>query len=173
MTVTSNDLFLAVIVITVVQRLLNRRSLFFHQARPRELALAFLLGLAYTIPHLLTIDFTIPEAEHRRMLEARLEPWPLLRLMIYVPLFEEYFNREIMLKNLTNRMGFPVALAISSLFFGLMHVLKGWPGFLFALLFGVLAGLLYRKYGYFAAAAAHSGANLGGTLFPYLVVLLR
>jgi len=170
---TSIDLELAMIAITAIYRWRTGRPIFYHKARSRELGLAFLAGFAVFSLAAFFVDFTIPEAEQREILEARLFTLTIVRLMIFVPLYEEYVMREILQANLVPRLGLVPTLVVVALIFGALHWPLGPSSFLFATLFGLLAGLLFQKYGFLAAVAAHSGANLSGTLVPYLVLLLH
>lgn len=169
MSINSDHLTIAIIVFTLFQRRLYKRELIRNAATLGVLLRVFGLGILSIFLALpIALDWSYPRNEHLQIFEQELQS--LITRVTYVPFIEEALFREIILRNLLQWMGLWPALLVSSFLFGVIHVYS-IERILFAFLFGLLFGYIYYRYGFWAAVAAHSGANLGGTLIPYLMLL--
>lgn len=172
MSVNSDHLIIAIIAFTLLRRRLSKRELVRNAATLGVLLRVFGLGflsIFFSLP--LAFDFSYPRQEHLQIFEQELRSFgSLITRVTFVPLMEEALFREIILRNLLQWTGLWPALLVSSFLFGILHVYS-IERILFAFLFGLLVGYIYYRYGFWAAVATHSGANLGGTLIPYVILL--
>lgn len=87
----------------------------------------------------------------------------LVALVVLAPLGEELLFRGLLLRGIWSRLGFGWGCALSSLAFGLAHLdpwFTGiWPRSIALVLVGVGLALVYRRWGYATAVAAHATVN--------------
>jgi len=83
-------------------------------------------------------------------------------VVVFAPWFEEVLFRRGVLQWFTNKDRFKIGLMISSIMFGLWHMLFGWGWMkgLDMMVVGVVFGLIYRKYGFRGSLLAHYVNNL-------------
>lgn len=91
----------------------------------------------------------------------------VINLLVLAPVSEEILCRGIMITQLERKFPASTAIIISSLIFGVMHIMAG--GFSLAVgaaIMGLLLGIIYVKTGSLCvAAAAHCAANLPDFIF--------
>ena len=87
----------------------------------------------------------------------------LVALVVLAPLGEELLFRGLLLRAVWSRLGFAWGCALSSLAFGLAHLdpwFTGiWPRSIALVLVGVGLALVYRRWGFATAVAAHATVN--------------
>ncbi|MGE4568387.1 MAG: lysostaphin resistance A-like protein [Bacteroidales bacterium] len=91
-----------------------------------------------------------------------------LMMVVAAPLVEETIFRGIMLDGLLKRYSPKVAILISSVLFGLVH-LNPWQ-FITGLIIGAFSGWIYYRSGrLFYSVIAHAAANLSGFVLRFFV----
>jgi len=92
----------------------------------------------------------------------------VIALLVSAPVVEEFVCRGILIPKLEKSFSPIVAVLISSVLFGLMHLMAG--GFILAVgatMMGIVFGLIYVKTGsLWPAIAAHAFANLPDFILP-------
>ncbi|MDW8482300.1 MAG: CPBP family intramembrane glutamic endopeptidase [Meiothermus sp.] len=171
--ISSDHLILAIILFTAARRWANGDPLAKRTPKPIFVPFGFAAGFCATLVAIpFTVNWSYPLHEHLQIFESEIKPASLLTKVVYVPLLEEAFFREIILRNLAARIAFWPALLSVSLLFGLLHFYS-IERILFASALGLLMGYVYLRYGFWAAVATHSGVNLSGTLIPYLILSMQ
>lgn len=129
------------------------------------IALAFITLMAISLADILTIEHIGQPVEnpsvHPVSVVGNVSLWLLLPIAIIMPIFETWAFCDILLKKLLKH-GVVFAVLVSALAFSFVHVME--PGTTFAMMVpmmvaGVIFGVTYVKWGFLAAAIAHSGAN--------------
>jgi len=93
-------------------------------------------------------------------------------LVIFAPFGEELLFRGIVLRGFVRVMRFAPAAIISGVLFGLAHpqYYVAWPFLVGMCLFGVLAGVIYRAFGYPTVVAMHLTFNAIAAVFLFMDV---
>lgn len=93
-------------------------------------------------------------------------------LVVLAPLGEELVFRGILLRGLVRVMAFPVAAIISGVLFGLAHqnYWIAWPLILGICLFGMVAAVIYRRFGYPMAVLTHAVFNGIAAIFLFVEI---
>ncbi len=91
-------------------------------------------------------------------------------LVLLAPLGEELVFRGILLRGLVRAMSFPLAALVAGVLFGLAHqnYWIAWPLILGICLFGVVASVIYRRYGYGTSVATHAFFNAVVAVFLFV-----
>lgn len=135
----------------------------------------FLLSFAWTFA---TYDLSFANAEQMKKSTAfysNIFPgfgiiMMAVTLLAAQPIMEEVLCRGIMLNTLKNSMPTETALLVSSLLFGIIHLMAGgiWLA-VGATLMGICFGIVFVKTkSLYIAIAAHAFANLPDFIMPYL-----
>ena len=96
-------------------------------------------------------------------------PMAVLVMVLLQPVSEEVLFRGLIMKRLANNMPQPVALLISALLFGALHVVAGLYLVPITFLGGLLFGyIFYKSRSLVGAILAHAGANASGILEKFL-----
>ncbi|WP_217913026.1 CPBP family glutamic-type intramembrane protease [Miltoncostaea marina] len=126
--------------------------------------LALLVGAAIVVATGAAIDPTV----ERRLEDLEIvgsEPWHLallvVSLVVLAPLGEELLFRGLLLRGLLARLRFWPAALLTSLAFGAAHfdAYYIWPRAISLVATGLVLALVYRRWGYRSAVAAHATVN--------------
>jgi len=123
------------------------------------------LGVIFTV-----LGFDIQNASNITDLE-KLFPLPaILFLITFQPIAEEIFFRGFLLEKLTKVANIPVAVLISSLFFGIAHLLAGnpYPALITGVIGIVFAVLVIKTKNLYSSIFAHIIFNITNFLFYLL-----
>lgn len=71
--------------------------------------------------------------------------YTLVRVLILAPILEELFFRKILFKRLYKENSLFLSILVSSICFGLIHILPNWENVLPSVIFGVICCLIYNK----------------------------
>ncbi len=115
----------------------------------------------------LALDGSMADRLEESQVELGLGFWPkalaVVALVLFAPLGEELLFRGLLLRGLASRMGFWWATAVSSVVFGMAHLdvwfSQIWARGVALVLVGAGLALVYRRWGYWAAVAAHMTVN--------------
>lgn len=128
------------------------------------LGLGLLVGAGIIVATGAALDPTV----ERRLDDIEIvgsEPWQLvllvISLVVLAPLGEELLFRALLLRGLVRRIRFWPAALISSLAFASAHLDSYllWPRAISLFGTGIVLALIYRRWGYWAAVAAHATVN--------------
>lgn len=127
------------------------------------------LGMVVLSVTIVATGIALDPTARRRLDDVNLEmgvaPWQIglmvIALVVLAPIGEELIFRGLVLRALRRRLAFFPAALISAVLFAAAHLEAWviWPRALSLVVLGLALAYLFRRYGLFAAIAAHATVN--------------
>jgi len=135
------------------------------------LSIIFIFGMYFVVSLVITYFGFNPEDQGNiEDIEVFFSPATMFILIAIQPAFEEIFFRGFLLDKINSVSGKYTAILITSVLFGLAHLIPGkiYPAFITGIIGVILAILVLKTKNLFAAIIAHTGFNI----ISYILYLL-